>query len=167
VDLQVSLSALAPTEAAEKALAVIPSDREAFVEVAGDVAVRGSWTVGLAHPRKPRGQAMAAVQLRDAMLSVVSDQEGSFDRDGTRYHPTLDPDSGQPGRGAICAAVVHPDGAMAAGLARALMVVGPDDKLVRRLGGWAMVVDPRGAVHQLGSAPGMVPRVELLSAVVP
>jgi hypothetical protein len=56
---------------------------------------------------------------------------------------------------------------MAAGLARALMVVGPDDKLVRRLGGWAMVVDPRGAVHQLGSAPGMVPRVELLSAVVP
>jgi hypothetical protein len=56
---------------------------------------------------------------------------------------------------------------MAAGLARALIVVGPDDALVRRLGGWAMVVDPRGAVHQLGNAAGIVPRVELLSPVMP
>lgn len=159
--MSVSLGGIAQGWAAVEALRLVPQ-REAIVDVSGDIAARGVWTVGLQHPRRPRGEPLAAVTLADAVLTTSGDYERFFEVDGQRMHHVLDPRTGQPGRGASSATVVSTDGAVADGLATALLVLGPDEDVVRSLGAWALVVDPSGVIHELGDRGEHVRDVEIL-----
>jgi len=138
------------------------TEHPVLVDVSGDIAVRGAWTVGVQHPRRPRGELIAAVALRDAVLTTSGDYERVFMLDGERMHHVLDPRTGQPAAGASSATVVSVDGAVADGLATALLVLGPDEAVVRDLGAWALVVTRDGAVHELGDRGLHVVSVELL-----
>ena len=138
-------------------------DRDALVDVSGDIAARGAWQVGLQHPRRPRGELIAKVLLTDAVLTTSGDYERYFEQDDKRMHHVLDPRTGRPGRGAISATVVSADGAVADGLATALLVLGPDAVVVQSLDAWALVVDPAGVVHELGERDNHVSAVEILA----
>ena len=148
--MAVTLGGIAQGYAASRALDQMPG-REAAVDVSGDIAVRGTWTIGIQHPRKSRGTTFATLSVRDAVLTTSGDYEQGFVQDGVRYHHVLDPKTGMPARGAISATVVHPDGAIADALATALVVRGADADAVSALGAWALVVTPDGVVHELGA----------------
>ncbi len=162
VGMSVSLGGIAQGWAAAEALELVPG-REAIVDVSGDIAARGTWTVGLQHPRRPRGELLATLVLVDAVLTTSGDYERFFDLDGQRMHHILDPRTGRPGRGASSATVVSTDGAVADGLATALLVLGPDEGVVRSLAAWALVVDPSGVIHELGDRGGHVREVKVLA----
>ncbi len=147
---QITLGGIAQGYAASAALARIPKKRAAMVDVSGDIAVRGRWTIGIQHPRADSGLAFAQVGLRNAVLSTSGDYEHYFEADGQRYHHILDPKTGLPAYGAISATVVHPDGALADALATALIVLGPDEAVVSSAGAWALVVTPDLQIHELG-----------------
>jgi FAD:protein FMN transferase len=140
------------------------TEHSVLVDVSGDIAVRGQWTVGVQHPRRPRGELIAAVVLRDAVLTTSGDYERAFELDGERMHHVLDPRTGRPAVGASSATVVSVDGAVADGLATALLVLGPDDAVVRALDAWALVVTRDGVVHELGRRGHQVVAVERIQA---
>jgi thiamine biosynthesis lipoprotein len=147
--MSATLGGIAQGYAATAALRAIP-EHPAAVDVSGDIAVRGAWTVGIQHPRRPRGELLATLVLTDAALTTSGDYERAFERDGVRYHHILDPRTGRPATGAMSATVVHPDGAIADALSTALVVRGADAEAVETLGAWALVVTSDGAVHELG-----------------
>ena len=162
----VTLGALAQGEAAAAALATIPTAWEAMVDVSGDVAVRGAWTIGVQHPRRPRGELMAEVRVRDALLITSGDYNQGFESAGEWMHHVLDPRTGRPARGAVCATVVARAAALADGLATALMVTGPDDALVSAFDAWALVPTPSG-VLELGQRAAGVVSVSVVAAPSP
>lgn len=156
----VTLGGIAQGYAAAQALALLPG--EAMVDLSGDIAVRGAWQVGIQHPRRPRGDALASLTLQDAVLTTSGDYEHFFMVGDRRVHHILDPRTGRPATGATSATVVHPDGAVADALATALLVLGPDPGPVQALGAWALVVTPDGAVHELGDSGAHVRELRLL-----
>lgn len=152
-----TLGGIAQGYAAQRALEQIPSKHEAIVDVSGDLCARGTWTVDVQDPRGPRGASVASVDLTSACLSTSGDYEKGFVRDGVRYHHILDARTGMPGAGAWSATVVASDGAVADALATALIVLGPDEEVVRALDAWALVIDANGQ-HVLGAHEGVVVR---------
>lgn len=155
--MAVTLGGIAQGYAAERALATIPAEHEAIVDVSGDLCARGTWSVDVQDPRGPRGTSIATLALTDACLSTSGDYERFFEVDGVRYHHILDPHTGRPARGAISATVVASDGAVADALATALLITGPDAGVVERFGAWALVVDGDGT-HVLGAHAGVALR---------
>ena len=160
-DMSVTLGGLAQGYAASRALEHIEG-REAMVDVSGDIAVRGRWTLGIQHPRRPRGVPILQLTLEDAVLSTSGDYENFFERDGRRYHHILDPRTGYPAVAARSATVVHSEGAIADALATALMVLGPDPAVVEALDAWAYVIDADGVAHTLGRPDGRVSAIRPL-----
>ena len=160
--MSVTLGGIAQGYGAARALAGIPQP-EAMVDISGDVAVRGTWRVGIQHPRLPRGTLIAALTLTDAVIETSGDYEKYFEVDGKRYHHILDPHTGRPAAGAISATVVHPDGAIADALATSLLVSGARKAPVRALDAWALVILEDGRILELGDAHGKVKDLELLA----
>jgi FAD:protein FMN transferase len=156
----ITLGGIAQGWAAHAALEDIPTDWDAAIDLSGDVAVRGLWPIEIQHPRAPRGTPIATVHVRDAVLVTSGDYEKVFEKNGQRYHHVLDPRTGSPATAARSATVVHTDGAVADALATALLVRGADAALVTSLGGWALVVDAEGAIHELGTRGTQVEGVD-------
>lgn len=149
--MAVTLGGIAQGYAAQAALARINAEHEALVDVSGDLCARGTWSVGVQHPRADRGVAVAQIALTDACLSTSGDYEKGFVQDGVRYHHILDPRTGEPGRGVPSATVIAADGAIADALATALVILGPRDDVVRALGAEAVLADVDGRLTWLGS----------------
>lgn len=158
--MALTLGGVGQGHAASQALALIPPDWEALVDVSGDVAVRGRWTLDVRDPRGEPGDVIASVTIEDAVLSTAGDYARAFEKDGRRYHHILDPRSGWPAEGAWSATVVHREGGVADALDTALIVLGRDASAVDALGAWALVVDARGVV-ELGSRAAGVRAVHL------
>lgn len=154
--MAVTLGGIAQGYAAGAALGDISGGREALIDLSGDLAARGAWSVGLQNPRAARGVTFGSVTLVDAALTTSGDYESAFILDGVRYHHILDPHTGRPATGAISATVVCVDAAVADGLATALVVLGPRDDVVRALDAWAVVVTADGVVHELGERAHVV-----------
>ena len=153
--MSASLGGVAQGYAAEQALARVPSEWEALVDVSGDIAVRGTWEIGLQHPRRPRGEVFATVGLTDAVLTTSGDYERFFEVEGVRYHHVLDPRTGEPATGAWSATVAHSEGAIADALATALVVTGSETPAVAAHGAWAGGFDGGGPTL-LGELGGRV-----------
>ncbi len=156
----VTLGGIAQGYGAARALALIP-EPEAMVDVSGDIALRGSWRVGVQHPRAEHGALVAALTATDTVLVTSGDYEHGFVEDGVLYHHILDPRTGMPGRGAMSVTVAHPDGATCDALSTALMVLGPDPRPVEALGAWALLVLPDGRLVEMGDRGEAIRDVEL------
>ncbi len=158
--MALTLGGIAQGWAAERALALIPEGWEAAVDVSGDVAVRGRWTLEVRDPRGEPDEGIASVTIRDATLSTAGDYGRAFVQDGRRYHHILDPRTGWPSEAAWSATVVHPQGGVADALDTALLVLGRDAPAVRALGAWALVVDADG-IHERGDRGAGVEELHL------
>lgn len=87
---------------------------------------RGSdWLVAIANPADPAA-AFTRLALRNEAVATVTDYTTGFEREGARYHPTLNPATGLPAQGARSATVVGPDATLADALASSLLVLGAE-----------------------------------------
>ena len=113
--------------AIDRMLAAIDAP-QVVINFGGQLGVRGSSRVTVAHPRD-RSKSAAAFTLRNASLSTSSGSERSFLVNGRRYTHIIDPRTGEalPERGSV--SVVAPDGLSADILSTALYVMGPAEGL--------------------------------------
>lgn len=114
--------------------------RDFLVQFGGDMFVSGRrgtrpWRVGIRDPRGPMDQAFAAVELSDETFSTSGDYERFFLAGGRRYHHIIDPDTGEPARGARSVTIIARTSALADALSTGVFVMGPEDgmALVERL----------------------------------
>lgn len=102
--------------------------RPAVIDFGGQVAVRGSVVVSIAHPAD-RARPVAAFTLRDGSVSTSSGSERTFEVGGHRFSHIIDPRDGQalPPRGSV--SVIADEAFTADILSTALYVMGEDDGL--------------------------------------
>ena len=105
--------------------------RDFMVQSGGDMYVGGHkgnlpWRLGVRDPRGPADRVFATLELSDATFSTSGDYERFFMKDGVRYHHLLDPDVGQPARGARSVTIVAASATVADVLSTGVFVSGPD-----------------------------------------
>ncbi len=105
--------------------------RDFLVQFGGDLFVSGlkegvPWNLGIRDPRGPEDRIFASVALTDATFSTSGDYERYFMANGRRYHHIIDPDLGQPARGARSVTIVARDATTADTLSTGVFVMGPD-----------------------------------------
>jgi len=107
----------------------------AILNFGGQLAVRGSEVVTIAHPLH-RERPYLSLVLRDASLSTTSGAEKSFFVDGRRFSHIIDPATGEalPPRGSV--SVIDRSPLAADALSTALYVMGPERGLA-----WARAHD--------------------------
>jgi thiamine biosynthesis lipoprotein len=134
-EVQIDLSAIAPGYAVDEIAELLAARGygDFVVEIGGEVRARGMhpegrpWRIGIERPRADRREVAYAVELRDRGLSTSGDYRNVFERGGSRYSHTIDPETGRPVRHALASVTVIADSAMSAdALATALMVMGPE-----------------------------------------
>lgn len=108
--------------ALDRMLAAVAGD--AVVNFGGQIAVRGTHEVAIAHPLH-REQALVTLTLRDASLSTSSGSEKTFVVNGRRFSHLIDPATGEalPPRGSV--SVIDRSAFRADALSTALYVMGP------------------------------------------
>ena len=111
-----------------------------IVQSGGDLYVAGMkegrpWRLGIQDPRGPAHRSFATLDLSDGTLSTSGDYERAFVKDGRRYHHILDPDTGEPARGARSVTIVTNRAVLADGLSTGVFILGPAEglRLIERL----------------------------------
>ena len=101
---------------------------QATIDFGGQIIVRGSVPVTIAHPAH-RDRSVLALRLTDASISTSSGSEKTFEIDGRRFSHIIDPRTGDalPPRGSV--SVIADDALTADILSTALYVMGEDDGL--------------------------------------
>ncbi len=104
-----------------------------MVEIGGEVRASGKkkdgspWRIGIDRPRKKRkkGAYLGAVELHNASLATSGNYRKFYEKDGEKYHHTIDPRTGYPvKRRLLSATVLTRNCALADGYATAFMVMG-------------------------------------------
>lgn len=104
----------------------------ALIDLGGNVQLIGGrpngepWRIGIQDPRKKRGEAICALELRDTSAITAGVYERFAEIDGERYTHIFDPRTGYPVRNDFSSVtVVSMNGAEGDALSTALMVMGP------------------------------------------
>lgn len=126
----------------------------ALVTAGGDSRVIGDrwgrpWNIGIRDPRD-RGKLVAVIPLKDVAVSTSGDYERYFDKDGTRYHHIIDPQSGDSARELRSVTVIGPDATTTDALSTSIFVLGLKSglELANNLPGIdAVLVDQSGRMH--------------------
>jgi thiamine biosynthesis lipoprotein len=155
--MQMGLGGIAKGFAVDEAGAVLI--RRGFpnfvIDGGGDVLAHGrhggrDWTVGIRHPRRPRGETFAILPVRDRAVATTGDYERFLEVGGMRWSHIIDPHTGFPATGCVAVTVVHPSAMVADALATAVFVLGPAAglELIRSYpGADAVIVDPNLGVR--------------------
>jgi thiamine biosynthesis lipoprotein len=140
--MRVHVGGIGKGYAVDRAVAILRGRglHDFMVQAGGDLYVAGQpgdgpWRLGINDPRGAPTDSFATVELRDATFSTSGDYERSFIQNGQRYHHILDPDTGQPARGAVSVTIVAASAGLADGLSTGVFIMGPEAglALVERL----------------------------------
>jgi len=140
--VRVHLGGVGKGYAVDRAVAILRSHglTDFMVQSGGDLYVGGPkgnlpWRLGLRDPHGPADKVFATLELSDATFSTSGDYERFFIQGGVRYHHLLDPDIGQPARGARSVTIVAQTSVVADVLSTGVFVAGPEAgmKLIERL----------------------------------
>jgi FAD:protein FMN transferase len=119
--------------AVDRAVALLRSRgfHDFMIQSGGDLFVSGQrgsrpWRVGIRDPRGPADRSFAALTLTNRAFSTSGDYERFFMHDGRRYHHILDPDLGEPARGARSVTISASTATVADALSTAVFVLGPE-----------------------------------------
>jgi thiamine biosynthesis lipoprotein len=130
---RVHLGGVGKGYAVDRAVAILRSRglTDFMVQSGGDLYVGGHkgnlpWRLGVRDPRGAADKIFATLELSDATFSTSGDYERFFIQDGVRYHHLLDPDSGQPARGARSVTIVAQTSVVADVLSTGVFVAGPE-----------------------------------------
>jgi len=85
------------------------------------------WPVEVRHPKENR--PLALLRVEDAGVATASIRDGAFTYRDESYHRHLDPRTGRPAGTLLSATVVAPSCETAAGLARGIILMNPDEGL--------------------------------------
>lgn len=85
----------------------------------------GGWTVGVAHPLRPKGR-LAELRLHNQALGTSNTARQGFHHQGHRYGHILDPRTGWPAEQVLSVTVVAPTATWADALATAFFVMGAE-----------------------------------------
>lgn len=104
--------------------------RAFVIQGGGDVYVAGMkegrpWRLGIQNPRGQVQSSFAELDLSDGTFSTSGDYERAFVKNGRRYHHILDPDTGEPARGARSVTIVTDRAVIADGLSTGIFILGP------------------------------------------
>jgi thiamine biosynthesis lipoprotein len=137
--LQIDLSSIAKGYAVDEIATLIES-RGAIrymVEIGGEVRARGTnqrgtpWIIGVEAPERQDRRLQRTLPIRDLGMATSGDYRNFFEHEGQRYTHTLDPRTGWPVTHDLASVtVLHPQSAMADGLATAFSVLGLEQSLV-------------------------------------
>ena len=123
--------------AADAALGV-PGVRATFVNIGGDLVIRGEWSehVDISDPKSDaeNGAPIARLVLRNQTVATSGDYRRGVEIQGQHYSHIVDPRTGMLADEIISSTVVAPTPADAGALATALSVLTPEEseRLVRR-----------------------------------
>lgn len=131
--MQIDFGGFVKEYAADRAAALCRElgARHGLVDLGGDIAVVGphpdgsAWRVGVRHPRIPE-VALAWIPLSAGAIATSGDYERFMVVDGRRYGHILDPRSGWPVEGLVCASVVAPHCVVAGATTTLAMLQGAD-----------------------------------------
>lgn len=133
----IDLGAIAKGYASDRAAEVLAENgvSHAMISLGGNIKAVGTspegrpWRIAIRDPLD--AEAFAGIVLVSDMAVVTSGgYERYFERNGTRYHHILDPESGMPAqKGLLSVTIVCPSGTLADGLSTALFVMGEADAL--------------------------------------
>jgi FAD:protein FMN transferase len=140
--MRVHLGGIGKGYAVDRAAAMLRSHgiRNFLIQAGGDLLAGGrrgdrAWRAAIRDPRGPADVIFAAVDLGDETFSTSGDYERFFISNGQRYHHILDPDAGQPARGARSVTIVAKRAMLADALSTGVFVMGARDgmALIERL----------------------------------
>ncbi len=141
-------------DAADRALAVIPADMDARIDVATDFVVRGEWEVTVPLPgATPR---VATFKVRDTALVTSGTWVASNSPGEGYFKQVVDARSGAKASGAAVSVVAHPRGVIADALSTTLRVTGDQTSAADVLGAWAVVFDADGKATEVGRRGAIV-----------
>jgi thiamine biosynthesis lipoprotein len=154
--MRVDLGAIGKGYAVDRAAGILRSAgiASAIIDAGGDIRLvggkpgRGSWRIGIRHPREP-GKLLLSLDLADRAVVTSGDYERFFTVNGVRYHHLLDPKTGLPARGCQSVTVIAGSTAEADALATAAFVMGAAKGLafLREIEGVeGIIVDAEGSV---------------------
>lgn len=122
---RVELGAIGKGYALDQAMAVLAAAgiRRARIDAGGQHLVRGTWTIGIQHPRQDA--VLGTVRLTDASIATSGDMDRYFVYAGKRYNHLIDPRTGMPTTDWPSVTVVARNGEQADALATLAAVLGP------------------------------------------
>ncbi|WP_411682373.1 FAD:protein FMN transferase [Clostridium thailandense] len=103
--MEIDLGAIAKGYFADKVMDFFKENGavSAMVDMGGNVlvfgespSVVGDWNVGIQNPFLPRGNAVAALKIRDQSVVTSGIYERVFEKNGTKYHHIFDSKTGYP-----------------------------------------------------------------------
>jgi thiamine biosynthesis lipoprotein len=168
--VRVHLGGIGKGHAVDRVVAILRARglRDFMVQSGGDMYVGGHkgnlpWRLGVRDPRGPADRVFATLELSDATFSTSGDYERFFLKDGVRYHHLLDPDLGQPARGARSVTIVASSATVADVLSTGVFVSGPEAgmALIERLPDVEGVIVT--AKNEVLISSGLKSRVQLLA----
>jgi len=106
-----------------------------LINAGGDIYCHGDriWRIGLQHPRKPFGEIMGIIELKNTSVCTSGDYERYFINRGKRFHHIVDPKSGYPSTGFISATVVFPNPVISDALSTGIFVLGYNEEVLNRI----------------------------------
>ncbi len=152
--MSVVLGAVVKGDAADRAMAHIPTDYDVKIDVGTDYLVRGEWTVEVPLPgATPR---VATFKVRDAAIVTSGTWVASSTPGEGYYKQVVDARTGQKADGAAVAVAAHPRGIIADALSTTMRATGAKTPAVEVLGGWGVVFDGKGGSVEVGRRGAIV-----------
>jgi thiamine biosynthesis lipoprotein len=153
----VDLGAIAKGWAVDRAMERLAARgiADAIIDAGGDLRIagsrpgKGSWRIGVQHPRQG-GELLLTLDLTDTAIVTSGDYERFFEEGGVRYHHILDPATGMPASGCRSVTVLARTAAEADAAATAAFVLGPERGIAflrSSPGTRGVIVDSAGGLH--------------------
>ncbi len=102
------------------------STENVIVDLGGNVALIGEYTVGIRDPFNPQ-EIFATISLKDKSAVTSGSYQRYFEHDGKRYHHIIDPRTGYPSDSGIASVtVISPSSMNADALSTAIFIMGKD-----------------------------------------
>lgn len=152
-EMSIGLGGIAKGYAVDRAAAVLEQAgfRDYLVDGGGDIRVSGKkdghpWSLGIQHPREPRGTLLGRVRMTKGVLVTSGDYERFRMVDGVRYHHIIDVRTGYPAMGCQSVSVIADEGEKAVVLAKVVFLLGVEEgmRIAKQQGVEVMAIDAAG-----------------------
>ncbi|MFQ3675492.1 MAG: FAD:protein FMN transferase [Endomicrobiia bacterium] len=106
-----------------------------LINTGGDIYCSNNkiWKIGIQHPRKPFGEVMAILKLKNVSICTSGDYERFFMKNNVRYHHILNPKTGSPAKKSVSVTIVTKDPVLSDALSTGIFVTGYDINMLNKL----------------------------------
>ncbi|MFN7934161.1 MAG: FAD:protein FMN transferase [Bryobacteraceae bacterium] len=155
-EMSIGLGGIAKGYAVDRAAAVLEKAgfHDYLVDGGGDIRVSGKkhgqpWSLGIQHPREPRGTLIGRVRLTSGVLVSSGDYERFRMVDGVRYHHIIDVRTGYPAMACQSVSVIAAEAEKAVVMGKVVFILGPEEglRIAKAEGVEVLAIDAAGKRH--------------------